>query len=91
MVEYHLSIIKHFEDDDKTLRNEETNLYCGESSFLDWREQTYPKWMDNKDILHPTIWVQMPSIIRRRILEIAKIKGDAFEKYETDAESIKGE
>lgn len=25
-------------------------MHCGESSFLDWREQTYPKWMDNKDI-----------------------------------------
>ena len=27
-----------------------TNLVLGESSFLDWREQTYPTWMDPKDI-----------------------------------------
>ncbi len=27
-----------------------TNLVFGESSFLDWREQTYPLWMDPKDI-----------------------------------------
>ncbi len=26
------------------------HLFNGESSFLDWREQSYPKWMDPKDI-----------------------------------------
>jgi hypothetical protein len=25
-------------------------MFKGESSFLDWREQTYPKWMSNMDI-----------------------------------------
>ena len=44
-------IIKNtLEDDDKVLYDPETNLYKGESSFLDWREQTYPKWMSNVDI-----------------------------------------
>jgi len=38
------------EDDFKTLYNPATGLYRGESSFLDWREQTYPKWMNNADI-----------------------------------------
>jgi hypothetical protein len=28
----------------------ETGLFRGESSFLDWREQSYPSWMDPKDI-----------------------------------------
>jgi Bacterial alpha-L-rhamnosidase 6 hairpin glycosidase domain len=27
-----------------------TGLFHGESSFLDWREQSYPRWMDPKDI-----------------------------------------
>lgn len=27
-------------------------LFRGESSFLDWREQSYPRWMDSKDIGH---------------------------------------
>ena len=27
-----------------------TGLFRGESSFLDWREQSYPAWMDPKDI-----------------------------------------
>lgn len=38
------------EDDYRTLGSEETGLFRGESSFLDWREQTYPKWMNNVDI-----------------------------------------
>jgi len=44
-------IIKNtLEDDDKVLFDLSTGLYRGESSFLDWREQTYPKWMNNADI-----------------------------------------
>lgn len=44
-------IIKNsLEDDYKTIYDAETGLYKGESSFLDWREQTYPKWMSNMDI-----------------------------------------
>ncbi|MEP6905481.1 MAG: glycogen debranching protein, partial [Gemmatimonadales bacterium] len=27
-----------------------TGLFHGESSFLDWRDQSYPRWMDPKDI-----------------------------------------
>ncbi|MFH0801794.1 MAG: glycogen debranching protein [bacterium] len=38
------------EDDLETAFNPETGLMYGESSFLDWREQTYPRWMDPKDI-----------------------------------------
>lgn len=38
------------EDDYKVLYNKATGMYRGESSFLDWREQTYPKWMSNMDI-----------------------------------------
>ena len=30
--------------------DEETGLFRGESSFLDWREQSYPAWMDARDI-----------------------------------------
>jgi hypothetical protein len=44
-------IIKNTLDDDaKVLYHPGTGLYKGESSFLDWREQTYPKWMSNTDI-----------------------------------------
>ena len=37
-------------DDLKTNFNKQKGLFKGESSFLDWREQSYPKWMDNVDI-----------------------------------------
>ncbi len=37
-------------DDFQTVYDETTGLFKGESSFLDWREQTYPHWMDNVDI-----------------------------------------
>lgn len=37
-------------DDVYTVRDLKTGMFHGESSFLDWREQTYPRWMDPKDI-----------------------------------------
>ena len=44
-------IIKNtLEDDYRTLYSDSTGMFRGESSFLDWREQTYPKWMSNADI-----------------------------------------
>lgn len=44
-------IIKISMDDDLlNAVDKETNLMHGESSFLDWREQTYPKWMQPADI-----------------------------------------
>ncbi|WP_157578857.1 alpha-L-rhamnosidase-related protein [Pontibacter roseus] len=38
------------EDDLLNAFDPNTNLMRGESSFLDWREQTYPKWMQPADI-----------------------------------------
>jgi len=38
------------EDDIRSALDPETGLYFGESSFLDWREQSYPQWLDPKDI-----------------------------------------
>lgn len=37
-------------DDEKIVFDPETGLMRGESSFLDWREQTYPNWMEPSDI-----------------------------------------
>lgn len=38
------------EDDDHVIYDQVTGLVRGESSFLDWREQTYPRWMQPADI-----------------------------------------
>ncbi|HEY3369379.1 MAG TPA: amylo-alpha-1,6-glucosidase [Prolixibacteraceae bacterium] len=44
-------IIKSSADDDqKNAYDPKTGLVRGESSFLDWREQTYPRWMQPVDI-----------------------------------------
>ncbi|GGG33779.1 hypothetical protein GCM10011378_07790 [Hymenobacter glacieicola] len=44
-------IIKHsIEDDQQNAYDPVTGLVRGESSFLDWREQTYPRWMQPVDI-----------------------------------------
>jgi hypothetical protein len=48
---YAYSVIKNsIQDDMQNAVNPSTGLMHGESSFLDWREQTYPRWMDPKDI-----------------------------------------
>lgn len=44
-------VIKNSIDDDlQNVYDPETGLVKGESSFLDWREETYPKWMQPADI-----------------------------------------
>lgn len=41
---------KSLEVDMRTVFEDETNLVRGESSFIDWREQSYPTWMEPADI-----------------------------------------
>jgi hypothetical protein len=44
-------IVKNsLDDDSKTIIDPATGLIRGESSFLDWRKQTYPLWMEPADI-----------------------------------------
>ncbi|WP_426670670.1 glycogen debranching protein [Mucilaginibacter sp. McL0603] len=43
-------IKKSAEDDVLNVYDKQTGLVRGESSFLDWREETYPKWMQPADI-----------------------------------------
>ena len=85
-------IIKNtLEDDYKTIYNPEFGLYSGESSFLDWREQTYPKWMSNMDIyVSQNLGTNVVHYRAHRILaEIARLKGEPAEIYEERAEKIK--
>ena len=79
------------EDDYKVLNDPATGLYKGESSFLDWREQTYPKWMSNMDIyvsqnLGTNIVHYQAHII---LAEMAKVLGEPFDEYQKRAETIK--
>jgi hypothetical protein len=79
------------EDDYKVLNNPGTGLYKGESSFLDWREQTYPKWMSNMDIyvsqnLGTNVVHYQAHII---LAEMAKALGQPFQAYLQRAGAIK--
>jgi Bacterial alpha-L-rhamnosidase 6 hairpin glycosidase domain len=45
------SIIQNsIHDDEMVVMDPVTGLARGESSFMDWREQTYPRWMEPADI-----------------------------------------
>lgn len=46
---YHV-ILKSLESDLHMLYDKNTGLYRGESSFIDWRQQSYPLWMQPADI-----------------------------------------
>ncbi len=85
-------IIKNTLDDDyKTVYDPATGLYSGESSFLDWREQTYPKWMDNVDIyVSHNLGTNVVHYQAHKILaQMAKLLGEAGAVYEERAEKIK--
>ncbi|MCM1449835.1 MAG: hypothetical protein NC082_05795 [Clostridiales bacterium] len=50
-LEYIYPIIKRSLDDDyQVAMDSETGLVKGETSFIDWREQSYPKWMQTASI-----------------------------------------
>ena len=85
-------IIKNtLDDDDKTVYDDSTGMYSGESSFLDWREQTYPKWMSNMDIyVSQNLGTNVVHYQANRIMaEMAKIKVEDGTKYEQRAASVK--
>ncbi|MCW3807501.1 MGH1-like glycoside hydrolase domain-containing protein [Plebeiibacterium marinum] len=85
-------IIKNTLDDDYlTIRDAETGMYCGESSFLDWREQTYPKWMSNMDIyVSQNLGTNAVHYQAHQILvEMAKLLGKPYSVYEQRANEIK--
>ena len=85
-------IIKNtLEDDLKTISQTNTGLMRGESSFLDWREQSYPKWMDNVDIFQSqnlgtnVVHYKAYSILS----QMALLLGEPYEKYEQKAIQIR--
>lgn len=43
-------ILNSVNADARTIHDRQTGLMRGESSFLDWRKQTYPLWMEPADI-----------------------------------------
>jgi len=79
------------EDDIKTVYDESTGLFKGESSFLDWREQTYPRWMDPKDIFSSeNLGTNAVHYKTFKILaEMSKLLNESPQKYEKMASKLK--
>ncbi len=79
-LDYIYPIIKRSLDDDLlTVYDKDTGLVRGETSFIDWREQSYPKWMQTVDIYRSLSL--STSVVHAHawdvLMEIAKIKGDS--------------
>ena len=71
--------------------NAENGLVRGESSFMDWREQTYPRWMDAVDIYHSqslsnnAVHYQTYRILAR----MAQAMGENGSAYQQRAQNIR--
>lgn len=77
--------IRNTLNDDYQNLSTESGMYRGESSFLDWREQTYPKWMDNRDIyvsenLGTNVVHYQAHIILSKMARALGQNGDIYEK-----------
>ncbi|MFN2637268.1 MAG: glycogen debranching protein [Gemmatimonadaceae bacterium] len=71
--------------------DDSTGLFRGESSFLDWREQSYPRWMDPKDIQHSeALGTNVIHYATYRVLaDMAAELGEPAEKWGAVAMSVR--
>ncbi|MDI1255027.1 MAG: hypothetical protein PSV16_02920 [Flavobacterium sp.] len=93
-LEQSYTIIKNsIEDDTINAYDDDTGMVRGESSFLDWREQTYPKWMQPADIYESENLGTNAVHFQGNIVlsEMAKLlhHNDVAEKHKALAEKIK--
>ena len=89
---YHI-IRRSLDADRVTAFNPVTGLYRGESSFIDWRQQSYPSWMQPVDIAESEC-LGTNAVFYRALDVLAKMaeklnhKSDA-KKYAAQAEELK--
>ncbi|MFP4227388.1 MAG: MGH1-like glycoside hydrolase domain-containing protein [Salinivenus sp.] len=78
-------------DDLKTAYDSTTGLFYGESSFLDWREQSYPDWMEPVDIYRSQ--VLSTNVVHYRTYRIlgqmAEALGESSAQWRRTAEDVK--
>lgn len=91
-LEYAYNVIKNsVADDIPTIWDNKFRLMHGEQSYLDWREQSYPKWMTPKDIYESmclgtnAVFAETYSILA----EMSEELGVDGEKYERIADELK--
>lgn len=85
-------IIKNSTEDDlNVVWDYQKHLFKGESSFLDWREQSYPKWMEPIDIFNSyslsTQAVHYQSL--QVLIQMGKILGKDVQKYFDISQAVK--
>lgn len=85
-------IIKNSTEDDlNVVWDYQRHLFKGESSFLDWREQSYPKWMEPSDIFNSyslgTQAVHYQSL--QVLMKMGKILDKDVQKYEDISQALK--
>ena len=96
-LEYIYPIVKRsLETDRKAFYDTETGLINGETSFIDWREQSHPRWMQCADIyntetlstsvVHAQAWKVLGEIAT--ILGHKDVAKDAFAQSEKIAAAI---
>ena len=78
------------EADLRTAFDSTSGLFHGEASFMDWREQSYPGWMDPKDIyLSQVLSTNVVHHRTYRILaEMAEELGEPTERWTQVAETV---
>lgn len=85
-------IIKNSTEDDlNVVWNYQKHLFKGESSFLDWREQSYPNWMEPSDIFNSyslgTQAVHYQSL--RVLIKMGRELGKDVQKYVDISQALK--
>lgn len=96
-LEYIYPVIKKSLETDRTsFYDTETGLIKGETSFIDWREQSHPRWMQCADIyntetlstsvVHAEAWKVLGEIAQ--LLGHKDVANDAFTQSETIVRAI---
>ncbi|HEY5753258.1 MAG TPA: hypothetical protein VIT21_08925 [Chthoniobacterales bacterium] len=83
------AIVTTIENDRKAIYDPSDGLYRGEQSYLDWREQTYPRWMASEVVHIGMSKALSTNIAHSAILNIASAL--AGEKGDSIARSKYGE
>jgi len=80
------------EADLHAVRDAHNGLFDGESSFLDWREQSYPRWMQPADIYNSqnlgTNAIHYAAY--RTLAAMARALGEPAGRWDSVADSIRG-
>ena len=88
-------IRRSLEDDLVTVYNPQSGLYRGESSFIDWRQQSYPEWMQPVDIAQSeclgtnAVFYRALDVMAQMARMLGSNKKADEKKYSQRAESLK--